>query len=539
MAGELYVGGEQVARGYLGRPELTAERFLSDPFASKPGARMYRTGDWVRWLADGELDYLGRKDEQIKIRGWRVELGEIEAAVFAHGEVRQVCCVPWLDDGMPSGVIAHIVPETRAASLLDELDAYLQARLPDYMVPTEFVLHESLPLTQQGKLDRTALSTLRAAKSASPQIVTDKDGLEMALASLWDSLLPAAANSPKDATFAALGGDSLLVIKLMLGVEEIIGQRLEVSSFLVQPTFAGLCEEVRTRLARTEFQPVLALRKQGTRPPLFCLYGISGDVEAYFNLAEALGDDQPIFGIRSPAFGDLSRLPQSMEEAAAEVVRWIRKVQPQGVPFLVGYSWAGLLAFEVARQLAKSEGIHCFTALIGNEAPMRPTNFTSRLTHFVRFFPAWLWNLITDHQERWQRLMRWREMAWETKRNMAEDRLPEGEWASSTISRHLIGLMEKYHPQPGSEVTIDLFRDDDSRHVQVHPLHAWQTSHLPDGGWNCWVHNQPRMHWLEGDHWTIIKPPLVSRLAQSIRSAMDEHLKRSLPPPENPGSAAR
>jgi amino acid adenylation domain-containing protein len=525
VAGELYLGGEQVARGYLGRPERTAKRFVSDPFVNKPDARMYRTGDWVRWLADGELDFLGRKDGQIKIHGWRVELGEIEAALFAHAAVRQVCCVPWLLDGMPSGVIAHIVPKTRAASLSDELLSYLHARLPDYMVPSEFVLHESLPLTPQGKVDRAALTALQAAKSESPHRVTDEDGLEKALASLWHSLLPTAGNSPKDATVAALGGDSLLVIKLMLRVEEITGQRLEISSFLVKPTFAGLCEAMRMRMARTEFQPVLALRKQGTRPPLFCLYGVSGDIEAYFELAEALGDDQPVFGIRSPAFGDLSRLPQSIEEAAAEVVRWIRKVQPQGVPALVGYSWAGLLAFEVARQLAKTEGIHCFTALIGTEAPLRPMNFTSRLTYFGRHFPSWLWNLITDRKERWHRLMRWREMAREIEQKLAEGRLPVEEWGSTPISHHLLGLKEKYDPQPGSEVTIDLFRERTSYLAHAHPLRAWQTDHLPDWGWNHWVHNQPHIHWLEGDHLTIIKPPFVSSLAQSIRSAMDEHLK--------------
>ncbi len=525
VAGELYLGGEQVARGYLGHPEQTKELFVPDPFTNQPDARMYRTGDWVRWLEDGELDFLGRKDGQVKIHGWRVELGEIEGTLFSHGAVRQVCCVPRLIDGMPSGITAHVATDRLDESLSGELRSYLQARLPDYMVPSEFVLHESLPLTPQGKLDRVALTSFQATKSASPRLVVGEDGLEKALASLWQSLLPAAGNSPRDATFADLGGDSMLVIKLMLGVEEITGQRLEVSSFLVKPTFAGLCDAVRTRMARTEFEPVLALRRQGTRPPLFCLYGISGDIESYFNLAEALGDDQPVFGIRSPALEDFSRLPQSIEEAAAEVVRWIRKVQPQGAPSLVGYSWAGLLAFEVARQLAQAEGICCFTALIGPMAPMRPTHFTSRLAHFVRYFPPWLWNLITDQKDRGWRIMRWREMAARTRENLAEAHLPLEELVSKPIPLHLFSLMEKYRPKPGSKVTINIFREYDSTRIPAHPLHAWQTSHLPDGGWNRWVQSHPSIHWLEGDHWTIIKPPLVKTLAQAIRSAMDQHLK--------------
>jgi amino acid adenylation domain-containing protein len=540
VAGELYLGGEQVARSYLGRPELTAEKFLPDPFVNKPGARMYRTGDWARWRADGELDFLSRKDGQIKIRGWRVELGEIEATLFAHDAVRQVCCVPWLDNEVPMGVIAHIVPETRSAGLSDELRSYLQARVPDYMVPSEFVLHESLPLTPQGKFDRAALTSLQAAKSAVPQITIGEDGLEKALASLWHSLLPAAGKSPKDATIAALGGDSLLVIKLMLEVEKITGQWIEISSFLIQPTFAGLCEAVKTRLAKTEFQPVLALRTQGTRPPLFCLYGVTGDIEAYFSLAEALGDDQPVYGIRSPALEDVSRLPQSIEEAAAEIVHYIRTVQPQGDLSLVGYSWSGLLVFEVARQLEKTEGVQCFTALIGTEAPMwRSTSFASRFMYFVQHFPVWFWNWITDHKNRWQRLMRWREMAREAKQNLADGPRPVEELLSSPTSRHLLGLKDKYHPQPGSDVTINLFRERDSYEAYAHPLYVWHTNHLLDWGWNHWVHHPARIYWVEGDHLTIIKPPLVSDLAQYIRSAMDEHGQRSSPPLNNLDAIAR
>jgi thioesterase domain-containing protein len=330
-----------------------------------------------------------------------------------------------------------------------------------------------------------------------------------------------------------LGGDSLLAIRLMLGVEEITNQQLEVSTFLINPTFAGLCEAVKARMARTEFEPVLAIRKQGTRPPLFCLYGHTGDIEVYFNLAAAIGDDQPVIGIRSPALENLSRLPQSMEAAAAEVIRLIRKIQPHGAPALVGYSWAGLLAFEVARQLAKSEGIQCYTALIGTTAPMRPTNLFSRLTHFARYLPPWLWHLATDAENRRQRLLRWREMLRGTHQNLAEAHLPVEEMVPSPtlVSQHMLGLMEKYQPALGAGLTIHIFRERDSYKVQAHPLHAWQTSHLPDGGWRRWTGRQPLIYWLDGDHWTIVKPPIVASLAQAIRAAMDQFLKPSATKP--------
>jgi len=527
VAGELYVGGEQIARGYLGRPELTAERFLPDPFAGKPGARMYRTGDWAQWRPDGELNFIGRKDGQIKIRGRRVELGEIEAAISTCRSVKQVCCVPWLDEGMPAAVIAHIVSENHEVEFQNELRAHLQDRLPDYMVPARFVLCGSLPLTAQGKLDRAALIALQSAKppvnnGQAPVTVTG-DSLEKALSNFWHSLLPSAKDSPPDATFSYLGGDSLLAIKLMIGVEEITGQKLELSTFLLDPTFAGLCKAVKTRLARADFEPVLTLRKKGNRPPLFCLYGFTGDVECYFDLVEAMGADQPIHGIRSPALQDLSRLPETIEAAAAEVVRVIRKGQSHGAPALVGYSWAGLLAFEVARQLAAADGTSCFIAVIGTTAPVRPTNFTFRLVHFARFSPQWLWHWFLDRGNQGRRLTHWWKKVFGAGQNVAEVCPPAQDWASSPISRHLLSLREKYCPPPKSEVTVDFFLERDAYHPQAHPLQAWDTSHLKDGGWNLWTHKPNRIHWVVGDHTTVIKPPAVSDLAQSIRQAMDQH----------------
>jgi len=277
------------------------------------------------------------------------------------------------------------------------------------------------------------------------------------------------------------------------------------------------------RMSQIEFQPVLALRKQGTRPPLLCVYDYEGEIGIYFALAEALGDDQPVFGIRSPALEDLSRLPASLEAAAAEIVGYIRKLQPHGPPALVGYSWAGLLAFEVARQLALTDGTSCFTALIGADAPVRQVNFSSRLTHFGRTFPHWFWHLITDRKDRWQRLLHWQRMAGRTRQYLAEADLPVDNWVSTPISRHLVALMERYHPLPKADMTVDLFRERDSYQSRAHPLNAWKTSHEPDGGWDRWTGNPARVHWLAGDHWTILRPPLVSGLAQSLRQAMDQH----------------
>jgi thioesterase domain-containing protein len=393
------------------------------------------------------------------------------------------------------------------------------------MVPREFVVHQNLPLTPQGKLNRAALIHFQTSKTVASTI-KPKNDLERALAALWHSLLPGEC-SPND-TFAALGGDSMLAIKLMLGVEEIIGQSLEISAFLVKPTFAGLCEAVKARLAGRQFQPILALRKQGTRPPLICLYGHGGDIGAYFQMTEALGNDQPVYGIRSPALEDMARLPQSIEQAAAEVIPWIRKIQPEGAPALVGYSWAGLLVFEVARQLREKEGVQCFTALIGSSAPVPIKNISYRLQHFTRNFPNWFRDLLTDQEGRGRRLTRWREMALTTKDSLSVSVLPEHEdEALTAVSNHLLNLGLKYHPPYQCEMELELIREREDFIPRAHPLHTWNVDYLPDCGWGRWVRKKPRIHWLESNHVSIIRPPAVNDLARVIRETMDEYLKKN------------
>jgi len=276
-----------------------------------------------------------------------------------------------------------------------------------------------------------------------------------------------------------------------------------------------------------EFQPVLTLRKQGTRPPLFCVHQHSGDVDVYADLIEALGEDQPVYGICSPALEDLSRLPASIEAAAAEVVAGIRKVQPQGAPFLVGFSWAGRLAFEVARQLEQQDGVSCFTAIIGSDAPLWSRNFASRLAHFSWSFLPWLWRLIRDRENRWRRLSRWKKMAGNIKQSLAENDPLIPDWVSSPMSLHMISLSAKYRPLPKSNVAIDLFRERNAYHPQPsHPLRVWDNDRLLDAGWHHWTRKPVRIYWLAGDHSSILQPPAVSGLAQAIREAMDQHIKR-------------
>ncbi len=527
--GELYLGGEQVARGYFGRPELTAERFVVDPFSQQADARMYRTGDWARWLPEGELEFLGRRDGQIQIRGSRVELGEIEAMIFSLGGASQVCCVPRMAEGMPTGVVAHVVPATGEKNLAQRLSAELKERLPAYMVPAEFVLHERLPLTPEGKANRAAMVAMQQETAPEPVVPPrENHNVDQALAVLWHSLLPAAREAGPEMTFAQLGGDSLQAIKLLLGVEEVTGQKLELSSFLLDPTLAGLVRTVKARLGQSGFEPILVIRKQGTRPTLFCLHGHSGDVDMYLSLAEALGPDQPVVGIRSPGLENMNRLPRSIEEAAAEVIKCIRQVQPEGAPALLGYSWAGLLAFEVARQIKLATGEAGFTGLIGIDAPVPTAGRMTRLVHFARYFPSYFWHRVVQGGEnRWKRLGHWGNRLRLTKSFVVEGNLPVRESAPSPISQHFFELRMNYVPTGKADLELHLFREQDSFSPLVHPVHAWHTDNLQDAGWNHWTARPNPVHWVPGNHYTIIQEPFVRELAKSVRQAMDSSISKS------------
>jgi len=545
VEGELFLGGVQVARGYLNRPELTAEKFLTDPFAEASGGRMYRTGDRVRWRADGNLEFCGRNDDQVQVRGQRVELGEIEAVLRQHPGVREVCCRPLADGPAPElsgaglvagGVTAHVVmPGMSEENLASELRQFLAPRLPGYMVPAVFVSHSALPLTPQGKLDRGALDAAMQARpipGPSSDEAATEDSLVRAMTELWQRTLPAARGSQADQTFQELGGDSLGAVKLLLGVEEITGRRLALSTFLLEATLSGLCRAVT--LAEDESQaPILALRRSGTRPPVFCLYNVDGDVGAYFELSAELGSDQPVFGIRSSALHHVERAPDSIEAAARQVRALLREICPQGPFALVGFSWAGLLAFEVARQCAHEADFIPFCALLGTLAPPSRPPLAARLHHTLRWLPTWAWRLMQDRGHRWQRIRQAVATA-RFFRNLGTGEQPRvPSWATTNLARELISLAHRYQPAINRPVPVHLFRERDSFHNESHPARFLLTDHLEDGGWGRWAGTPPEIHWLDGDHSMVLKRPQVARTAAQLRSALEKHfaaISRNGPP---------
>jgi amino acid adenylation domain-containing protein len=239
VAGELYIAGVQVGRGYLGRPALTAERFVPDPFSAAPGARMYRTGDLARWLADGSVDYLGRADHQVKIRGFRIELGEIEAALAAHPGVREAVVVARTDAPGETRLVAYLTAPGDAAPDAAALREHLRAGLPEYMVPTAFVTMEALPLSPNGKVDRKALPAPEAKRDEAVAFVAPRDETERAIAAIWREALGVEQVGVDD-NFFDLGGHSLLLVRVHGRIREALGAQVTVVELFQHPTVGAL-----------------------------------------------------------------------------------------------------------------------------------------------------------------------------------------------------------------------------------------------------------------------------------------------------------
>jgi amino acid adenylation domain-containing protein len=361
VVGELCLAGAGLARGYLGRPEATAEKFLPDPFSTLPGERLYRTGDQARWMVgpDGsaQIEFLGRNDEQVKIRGHRVETGEIEAALLAHPALAQAAVIALKDERGQARLVAYVVTSSQIE--LDSLKPWLGERLPEFMVPSAFVSIPTLPLTTNGKLDRKALPAPDLA-SVVREYAAPRDPLEAALQAAWQQVFGLERIGVTD-DFFALGGHSLLAMKLVAACtaaaieagHALAASRLTLRGLMSQPTIAGMAAQVRhgDLAVRTLTVP---MRATGSRTPLFCVHPQSGLVWCYLNLVEALDPEVPVYGVQAQGFSPDETPLQSTPEMAAAYLSALKKIQPQGPYQLLGFSSGGVAAQEMAVQLRRA-----------------------------------------------------------------------------------------------------------------------------------------------------------------------------------------
>jgi len=399
VPGELYLGGDGLACGYLHRPELTAEKFIPNPF--QPGTRLYQTGDRVRWRAEGVLEFLGRLDQQVKIRGFRIELGEIEAVLNQQADLRESVVVARESQLGEKQLVAYIVPRDSAPTVA-VLREHLRQRLPDYMVPAAFVTLAALPLTAHGKVDRAALPVPAARLESGTEFVAPRNPTEARLADLWRELLALDQISIHD-NFFALGGHSLLAVRLVNEIKLKMAFDLPIRMVFQHPTIQELAKILPEQKSAERKPELIELQAGSTGPELFFL--IDEGSLGLLKLAHFLDKDLRLYAsvvpipettLRAAAKKDFSRLPR-MEEWAAKHVEIIRSRKITGPIRLAGHCFGGMLAFEVARQL-QAVGVQIETVLLLDTWMTMPTFWGEKKAwvgeHFGKLFrqgPRYLW----------------------------------------------------------------------------------------------------------------------------------------------------
>lgn len=352
VPGEILIAGDGLARGYLGRPELTADRFIDDPFVR--GARAYRSGDRACWTEDGLLTYLGRMDNQVKIRSQRVELGEIEGCLAAHAGVRQVAVTVRETAIQDKRLIAYVVPVAGTQIPAQELRDHVARELPSYMIPSDYIVLDRLPLGPSGKVDRKALPE-PFGHDLERVYTPPRTAAERAVASAFATVLGLDKVSA-DADFFAMGGTSLQVAAVISQLKQRTSVSLALRDLYAQPTVEAVAAALtaETPSAAAALRPsVVVLRAGDDRAPLFCLPHVFGDSLAYRRLLPFLPDDQPLYSVEPPEPSDVFDQVQH-EKLTSAYVAAIRTWQPNGPYHLTGHSMGGTTAFEMALQLTRT-----------------------------------------------------------------------------------------------------------------------------------------------------------------------------------------
>ncbi|WP_435028590.1 alpha/beta fold hydrolase, partial [Xanthomonas cucurbitae] len=368
--GELYIGGDGVALGYLNRPALTAERFVPDPFGANRNARLYRTGDLACWQDDGTLAFVGRADAQVKIRGFRVELGEIEAALRTHPGIAAVAVVQREDVPGARQLVAYYCTDAAVSEHIDAavLRGHLQPQLMDYMIPAAYVRMDALPLTANGKLDRKALPVPDAQAHAHQQYEAPQGAVEQAIAGVWSELLGLETIGRHD-DFFAMGGHSLLLVRLSALLErtQLTAPLGELRQHSTLAAMATAIQRHQGELHDAGMPGVIAVRTAGTQPPLFLVHDFTG-LDLYFSvIGNYIAADVPIYGLLATPLGEHQAC--TVEELTRGLIATVRTMQEKGPYRIAGWSFGGLVAYEMAIQLIACDEQVEFVGLIDTYHP--------------------------------------------------------------------------------------------------------------------------------------------------------------------------
>ncbi|MGZ4164628.1 MAG: thioesterase domain-containing protein, partial [Tumebacillaceae bacterium] len=520
VPGEIYIGGAGVARGYLNLPELTAERFVPNPFDRNRSAKLYKTGDLARYLQNGELEYIGRIDDQVKVRGYRIELGEIESVLAHHSDVKDVVVTvvsvreEQADD---KRLVAYLIPNEQDVLDQQELRRFAKQTLPDYMVPSHFMILDELPLTTNGKVDRRALpkpTDLSVARESA--YVAPRDTLELQLVRIWEEILGVSDIGIQD-DFFQLGGTSLLAVQVVMKIRKQLGTNLSLVSLYQDGTVEHLAGILREDGDEGQTSRLVELKKGNEQTPLFLVHPIGGLVNSYLDLAHEMGD-RPIYGLQSPGLEDDQEVLTSVEAMATAYLEDIRTVQPEGPYLLAGWSFGGVVAFEMAQQLQTHGQEVAFLGMLDAHEPSvleqaRVLSDQELLFDFVAdMVQRFEWEVDRENWEPGSIDEGVREVY--DVLHSQEKLPPHMEFADFhrffevyKVNRY---ANSTYRPK-ASESSVTLFRATEGRDefLLQHPTLGWEN-----------LVRQLNVHDVEANHYSMMKAPHIQAIAAQIRACL-------------------
>jgi amino acid adenylation domain-containing protein len=526
VPGELYIGGAGLARGYLSKPDLTAARFVPHPWSPTPGARLYRTGDRARFRADGSVEFLGRLDHQVKLRGFRIELAEVETALAEHPRVAGAVAMVREDVPGDRRLVAYVVLRGEAPPAL-ELRGFLQQRLPEYMLPSSIVVLAGLPVTPNGKLDRGALPAPERERPGDGAVTPPRTELEAAVARIWSEVLGVDTVGVHD-DFFELGGHSLLATQLLARIRAEFQVNLPLRRMFEASTVAGLAsllaEAREAPMDRTEGPRscLVVVQEGGPRQRLFCVHPIGGSALPYLDLARELGPDQPVLAFEAPGLeGDREPIG-TIEALAEEYVARMREAQAEGPYALLGWSLGGIVAFEMASALRRHGQEVALLALLD----CRPPAADAVLPVEGRLAAGFLGDLAA---------LLGLSLPWTSTELSALD--PDEQLVAVLQEARAARLLPHDFGLRQMRRRLDVFRANARAAVAYRPrpypgrlaLFRAEESQDPSGQWEPLAEGGVEGYSVPGTHYTMMRAPHVASLARALRGLLDKAAFRRTP----------
>lgn len=518
--GEIAIGGDGVAKGYWNRPELTAEKFIENKFSTEKNEIIYRTGDLGKILPNNEIECLGRLDQQVKIRGHRIEPGEVEQALLALDGIKYA--VVLADENF---LVAHIVPESSIQNAENQVSSWretLSATLPAQLVPHSFNLIEKMPTTLNGKIDRKALSQFKA--NTSQKYTEPRTEEEKIVAAIWKESLNL-ENIDIFSNFFEMGGHSIKGVKVMVEIEKQTGKRIPLSSLFKYSTVEKFAKLLDTK-TEVYSECLVPIKANGTKVPLFIVHGAGLNVLNFINLSKHFDEDQPIYGIQGTKPKEYEGWYESIEHMASHYIDAIVKVNPDGPYALAGFSFGGIVAFEMTRQLKEQGKEVSLTALLDSYVDSSYYYQNFRRKQLVRYFDvthrrldflkemlvswkAFKMRINGKKQYILERHFR-KKKALTEQETLALEKFIEAD----TMVRKIV---DRYHLKP-QNFEVDLFRSKDDPNYKLDPTHL---------GWKKAALKGVTIHNISGNHLEIVAPPndiVLARLLQDILDQKHENI---------------